>query len=198
MHKTLAAIALSMLVLPAATLYGAIYELEGQVTAGASLFPPVVKDLSIPFNDFGFPAGGFPVDFEARLEIGTEPTDWSFEFVLTDDERSVEYGISGSSHLFPRPEGIINDVVLLPRRVAIELQDRSTAFWESFSLNLDLENNTGQWDWGSICLACDLVYPLPAATATVTSIRVVPEPSSMMIGVMAGVWSLVALRRYRL
>lgn len=192
MQKTLVALILSMLVFPATTLYGAIYELEGQVTAGASLFPPVVKDLSIPLNEFGLPAGGFPVDFEARLELGPEPTDWSFEFVVTDDERTLGYTATNPSEI-PGFRGS-NNVVLSLDQVTLDF----SFFYERLNINLDLVQGTGQWDWAQFCPECDLIYSLPAVTASVTSIRVVPAPSSAILCVMAGVWSLVVLRRYKL
>ncbi len=194
MLKAQTAIIFSMLILPAATLYGAIYEMEGQVTSGFSLFPPVEQDLTIPSGEFGIPAGGFPVDFKARLELGVEPTDWSFEFEVTDDERSVQYVVGGprqtnNNHRFDK-----NNVTLLLGEVSIDFF-KWASFSEGFNLLLDTDAGTGQWAWFEDCPVCDLIYLLPAATANVSSIRVVPEPSSVMIWWLVGVISLATSRR---
>ncbi len=196
MHKTLAAIILSMLILPAATLNGAIYEIQGQVTGGYSLFPPVVQDLSISPGEFGVPVGGFPVDFEARLELGAEPTDWSFEFVVTDEVRSVEYLVAVPAPSEHNTKSDKNNVTLLPEQIEIEMSSYRVD-WEGFNLSLDLNAGTGRWDWAQDCPECDLLYSLPAATATVTSISAVPEPSTGMIGLIASVFSFAISRRSR-
>lgn len=151
------------------------YQIEGLINEGASLFPSNGAAVGAEFDEFGLPDGGYPIPYQAELTI--EGTDWEFRFSTTDEEETVFYEILG---LPPQRPFFQNDLTRILNEISIEYRN-DDSFFTSFDLSLDLIDQSGAWSWFEDCLECDLLYSLPAAKATVTSLVIIPEPSSFWL-----------------
>lgn len=194
MIKEFVALTLALLigsrVLPAAE-----FRLEGQVMNGTSLFPPSTPVYGIPYYEYGAPAGGFPIDFVARLALGTSEKDWTFQFTLTDDERATNFSVGGPNVAGRRPDLMTNSVERTDRQISIQFANSPLAS-ETFALSLDLAGGRGTWEWRLDCPVCDLQYPRPSASAIVSAIFPVPEPTTDLC-VAFGAAIVFAIRRAR-
>jgi len=172
-------------ILPLQRLQATVYELAGQITSGTTLFPQIGPTAGLGFEEFGLPVGGYPVDYVARLGFGAEPTDWTFGFTVTDDERSIRHKVAGPPEVGPVPSNsITNAVAANAAEISIDFFNFGS-LGESFALTVDLANETGAWSWGQSCPVCDLAYALPSAKAMVSSFRVIPEPTSLCLTIIA-------------
>jgi hypothetical protein len=161
------------------------FRLEGQVTSGLSLFPPLNPAPENPYFEYGQPVGGYPVDFIAELGIGPVPDAWSFDFTVIEGERTLEYAVGGQANVNSHLELMVNVVTQSSTAIAIEFRDHP--LWsEMFLLDMDLATGTGTWQWQRDCPVCDLRYPLPSATATILAVQLVPEPAAPGLALIAG------------
>lgn len=167
----------------------AVFQLNGQVTSGASLFAPSDLDPNISWDEYGAPVGGFPVPFTARLAIDDD--EWTFEFTVTDENQSQSFVVGGPQRVLTHLDQMVNQVVRTDSTISIDFSDRPLAS-EFFSLSLDLEAGTGEWNWHRDCPVCDLQYPLPSAAAVVSGVRAIPEPTCLTL-----LLGFIALRRNR-
>jgi hypothetical protein len=69
-------------------------------------------------------------------------------------------------------------------------------FVSNFDLALNRSAVQGGWEWTHVCLTCDPVGDIGHVFATITSLRAIPEPSSVAIAVIC-VWSIAPWRRRR-
>jgi hypothetical protein len=162
-----------------------IYTIEGQITGGMSLFPPALFFLDddgilqpiLPFpepTDYGVPSGGYPVDYTAQLEI-SNTGGWSFDFFVRDEADQRHYSVAW------REQSVWTNVVATTHETAIIDFD---GWYDRFDIDLDLLNETGAWSWSEHCPECFNIFDLPSATATVTSIEIVPETVASPIALL--------------
>ena len=152
---------LVLLAIPAIADAQSRYLLRGEITDGSSLFPPDEFDPSLTWENYGDPPEGYPIDYTARLNVGPGD-DWSFHFTAMamelEDTHSIAPPVRPSLEVGPETF-IINHV-------------GGRVFVEWFNMDLNLEAGVGNWSWEQDCPVCDLLYPLPSALATVTSIDI--------------------------
>ena len=136
------------------------YVLQGEITDGASLFPEHERPRP-PWEEYGDPAEGYPIDYAARLDVWAED-DWRFNFTaLAADEQTTHFT---APPLRPTLE-FAEESLEIHQTIAL-------GFAEFFDLSLDFQTGLGDWNWEQDCFDCLLAYPLPSASATVTSISV--------------------------
>lgn len=186
MKKTNQIIAVGLLILffyqPA---MGKTFLLTGEITDGLSLF----TDPSDPW-DYGEPIDGFPVSFVARLILGNE-NDWDFEFTTTDTINTRHYEIGGPRSVIIRPDLMTNNVLRTEESIDIKFQDMPLSF-ETFELSLDIGGQSGTWSWERNCPVCDLIRPLPAASAVITAVHAIPEPNTVVMVALLSVFAAFA------
>lgn len=170
---------------------GQTFLLEGQILSGTTLFTINEPDMGTEFGGFGFPEGGYPVPYTATLEADANSDLWDFSFAATDAVETVGLIVDGPSAV---DMGDTNTVVSTPKNLTIEFS-RFLTFGTNFNLELDLLNETGTWTWTEFCPVCDLARALPSATASVTSIQIVPEPHSLILAFAGAAVGVCRLRR---
>lgn len=142
------------------------YLLKGEITDGSTLFS-VSENVqwSIPWEVYGDPSDGYPIDYVARLNSSPDASDWTFHFAAKsslDGNQTHVATIVGDPSMIDASESLsITSIV-------------GRSFLERFDLDLNLLEGSGSWSWSVDCPACDLAFPLPNATATVTSIDPAP------------------------
>ena len=183
--STLAAIA-CVLSTGSRALGTSIYRLGGQVTDGLALFPQA-NPQGIPYEQYGAPLGGFPVDFIARLTLEDPATDqWRFQFTVFDGDRAESFVVNPPDPRAFEPAPFINNVEVSNGHIAIEFQDTPVPF-EEFALNIDVAAQSGSWQWRRDCPVCDLQFPLPSASAIVSSVQAIPEPYTVVLACIAAI-----------
>jgi hypothetical protein len=150
---------LVLLAIPANADAQSRYLLRGEITDGSSLFPPREFDPNLTWENYGDPPEGYPIDYSARLNIGPGD-DWSFHFTAMSDDRDETYSVTPPV----RPSLEVGPETLVINHVG------GSPFVEWFTVDLNLDAGVGSWSWRQDCQVCDLLYPLPSAFATVTSI----------------------------
>lgn len=177
-------------------LLGQTYLLEGQISSGTTLFTANEPWIGTGFNELGYPKGGYPVPYIAVLLADVEKGFWEFSFRTTDDVEKVVHVVDGPSEA---DLGTTSQLLVNSDRVSIEFF-RFSGVSTLFSLDLDLEQETGSWEWVEDCPVCDLVFAMPSAVATVSSIQIVPEPSGnlLVFCVAFAVTSAARLRKLHL
>ena len=168
---------LALLVTFASLARGQTYLLEGEISSGTTLFSIDEPTLGTGFNGFGFPEGGYPVEYRATFVVDTDTDIWAFAFTATDAAETVLHIVDGPS---PLDTAVTNEVMSTPTQLSIEFH-RFSHIGTTFNLSVDLVDMTGAWNWSEDCPVCDLIYTLPSAEATVASIQVVPEPRSFQL-----------------
>lgn len=151
------------------------FEMHGELTDGSSLFPEF--DRSVPWEEYGDPPNGYPVDYRGVLDVMTDDT-WSFTFTSIDEDQVATHVISshGESKVETDREALTIE----------HISDRGV--FEQFDLRLELESGTGDWTWYQDCFACDLAYPLPCGSATITSYGTIDFPDGDFDD--DGIWSI--------
>ena len=144
------------LLLSSAVVAQSRYEIKGELTDGDSLFPEF--DRNTPWEEYGDPPNGYPVDYGGVLDILADNT-WSFAFTAIDQDQVAAHVISSNR---------ASTIELRASDLTIDHFD-GHSFLEQFELSLNLESGTGNWRWQQDCPVCDLAYPLPGASATITS-----------------------------
>ncbi|MCO6047416.1 hypothetical protein NG895_26230 [Aeoliella sp. ICT_H6.2] len=156
---------------------GQTYVLEGQIISGTTLFTVDEPRPGIVFDGMGYPEGGYPVDYSGLLSVNADQGLWTFGFSATDDLETVDHTVDGPSAAEELPTN-----VLLASTTDLTIDFNSGFGWTTdFELEIDLPSETGSWTWSQDCAFCDLAWALPGATATVTSVTVVPEPTSVTL-----------------
>lgn len=176
----------------ATTATGQTFLLEGEILSGTTLFTVNEPIRETDYGGLGFPEGGYPVSYAAIIDVEADDELWTFSFNATDAVETVLRGVDGPS---TSNLGNRNEVLVTPSRLKIDFHRFST-FGTSFELDIDLSNETGSWSWGEFCPVCDLSHALPSAKASVTSVRVVPEPHSLLL-CLGGLAVTASVARYR-
>ena len=163
--------------------FGQTFLIEGQITRGSLRSGAVMVDGVIDIR--GVVDETYPIDYSATLVVSAAASSWGFDFEY-DSAASGAEGITRYINSMPRTTGTnLNLVAVDETSVAIEFDDQSSAIWESFDFELDLETGLGSWGWSQACPVCSLSSPLPGAYATVTSAQVVPEPNAIVLLLVA-------------
>jgi hypothetical protein len=153
-----------------------IYQLEGQITDALFLFPPASAGITGTVSEFPTPYTG---------TFNYDPANaWAtFEFTATIHGEFATRGIGVNLS----PGVVQNDAAAL----VVEYNTSPQIFRTAFALSLDKSTGQGEWQWAETCLPCtgvpsaavDLIG-LPYARATITSYRVVSEPTSLAIALL--------------
>lgn len=172
--------------------YGQTYMLKGQIINGTSLFTVNEPKFETEYDRFGYPEGGYPVDFEAKLVVDPNLGLQEFNFSATDDVETVYGGAVGDQ--LPN-SGNTNNLLISDSHLSFEYMEHN-GFFSRLVVDLDLETQSGIWTLNTFCPECDTVYALPSAYAEVTSMHVVPEPTYYAFA-MVTLSSLLLCRRWR-
>ena len=167
------------------------FELKGQITNGASLTSPAVGDtLPVPQPS----PLEFPIPYTALLtyepENGAARFQFSHDFAGVPLEHFVGGVVEGSfaGNLFGGIQQFDTTAVL------IDFLSSPGTFMTSFDLALNRTTGQGSWNWFEFCPVCFGFFP--AAEATITSYRLVPEPgTALLILSLAVLLGPVRLRR---
>lgn len=167
---------------------GQSFLLEGQITNGFSLFSQEEPTAGLESHEFGLPEGGYPVDYSAMLSVDTEAEFWTFSFNASDESETVLHNVSGPTL---SSEISKNEISVTSGQVAIDF----SSFFTDFSINVDLELKAGTWQWAQDCPVCDLQFVPPGASASITSVREIPEPATATLVAFACSATLRVRRR---
>jgi len=155
-----------------------IFHLEGEITNGAFFVPDPGGGPDIVFRNF-------PVAYAGIFNNQPASSLATFEFIPDTGGPTATQTIR--ENLFP---GVLrNDAATL---VVDYLTSPPQAFMTSFDLTLDKTTGQGSWEWHDLCLVCDRSVD-PFAQATITSFRIIPEPSTLVFAIAT--FSLLAARR---
>ena len=162
----------------------ALYEIEGEITYGSSLF---LDSESIPRD----PVGGFPIEYSATLQLD-EDWRWTFQF----DSFDLEGSASNTFVFVSGFDDLDAPVIETPDYITID-QEAFAGFGTEFILRVDLNEGSGFWRWKEHCYFCNSDYLLPAAEATITSIRFVPEPATTSMAMLLLLGVTITHRSFR-
>ena len=137
--------------------------------------------------------GGYPVEYQATLVVDQAVGLWAFDFSATDAVQTVQHIVDGPMN---SDRGTTNGIVLTEDRLDLDFF-RFASRTTSFDLMLDFQSEAGSWNWNQDCPVCDLLFALPSATATISSIRVVPEPHSSVVMFIIGSIIALSFRHHR-
>jgi hypothetical protein len=176
----LAAVVLPAVVLSVDKASAQIFHIEGEITDGAFFVPDPGGGPDIVFHDFPAAYTGI-FNYQPASSLAT------FEF--TPDTGGPTATQTIPENLFA---GVLqNDAAAL---VVDYLTSPLQAFMTSFDLTLDKATGQGQWEWRDLCLVCDRSVD-PFAQATITSYRIIPEPSALALLAMLFVLATLSLMR---
>jgi len=169
------------------------YRVQGEIVIGTSLFPTDTVQAGVDFNEYGLPEGGYPIDFRAWLSIDQLAGVWQFRFESTDLLQTVMHTVDGPT---TSDDGSQIELAISDQGVTIDFNSFGTnAISTDFALQLDFTSQTGSWSWTEDCPPCDLIVALPSAVGTVSTIWIVPEPSSIVLLFCVAFNGLLSRRR---
>ena len=167
---------LAVLLAPSWCAASQVFELTGEITGGMFLGP-----FPVDFNDPPV-TPEFPIPYTALLTYQPEISQARFEFTADDGGVPIHHivgsvvGESSTGNIFPGIEQFDAAAIL------VDYLSSPAAFITSFDLALDRATSQGSWQWHEECPVC--FAALPAANATITSFRLVPEPNAAVYALL--------------
>lgn len=175
-------LAISLLLVPSACSAAAqVFELSGEITDGQFLGP-----FPVDFNE-PFQPAPFPYPYTGLLTYDPVNSSARFQFTANVGGVPVEHFVGSvvdeidHSNIYPGIQQFNATAIL------IDFQSPISAFITSFDMSVDRATGQGMWQWQEDCPVCLAV--LPAASATITSFRLVPEPSTAV----GALWLVAAI-----
>lgn len=174
---------------------GQTFLIEGQITRGGLRSGLAVVDGFIDIRRVVYE--NYPIDYSATLVLDGQSSSWDFRFEydsVASETDDLKYNVNSSPrnpqaspieytpHMLNRVNQ--NQVLVSEASISIAFDDLSV-YTESFDLEMDLDTGLGSWGWLKSCPVCSTTG-LPSAYATITSVQLIPEPSSLALLSLAG------------
>lgn len=180
---------LSVVLFPSLSQAAQQFKVSGEIITAQFLGP-----FPVDFNEPA-PAVPFPIPYDALLTYDPLAAEAKFQFTADVNGVPIDHTVGrvvGETFTGNFYSGIDQ---FDETTVVVDFLSSPAAFMTTFELNVDRATGQGSWQWQEACPVC--FAALPSATATITSFRLIPEPTSATIAALAFAMLFHAAVRFR-